>query len=53
MEKAWDTYHHGALGGFVRIYLKKEQDRNRVAEFVTSLEGVEQVWTAENVAKEL
>ena len=45
--------HHGALGGFVRIYLKKEQDRNRVAEFVTSLEGVEQVWTAENVAKEL
>jgi phosphonoacetate hydrolase len=45
--------HHGALGGFVRIYLKKEQDRNRVAEFVTSLEVVEQVWTAENVAKEL
>jgi phosphonoacetate hydrolase len=45
--------HHGALGGFVRIYLKKEQDRNRVAEFVTSLEGVDQVGTAENVAKEL
>ena len=45
--------HHGALGGFVRIYLKKEQDRNRVAEFVQALEGVEQVWTAENVAKEL
>jgi len=45
--------HHGALGGFVRIYLKKEQDRNRVAKFVKSLEGVEQVWTAENVAKEL
>ena len=45
--------HHGALGGFIRIYLKKKQDRNRVAEFVQALDGVEQVWTAENVAKEL
>ena len=45
--------HHGALGGFVRIYLQKEQDRNKVSEIVQKIEGVENVWTAENVAKEL
>ena len=45
--------HHGALGGFVRIYLQKEQDRNKVSEIVKKIEGVENVWTAENVAKEL
>jgi len=45
--------HHGALGGFVRIYLKQKQDRNKVAEIVQSIAGVEKVWTAENVAKEL
>ena len=45
--------HHGALGGFVRIYLQKEQDRNKVYEIVQKIEGVENVWTAENVAKEL
>ena len=45
--------HHGALGGFVRIYLQKEQDRNKVFEMVQKIEGVENVWTAENVAKEL
>ena len=45
--------HHGALGGFVRIYLEKENNRNKVSEIVQALEGVENVWTAENVAKEL
>ena len=45
--------HHGALGGFVRIYLEKEQDRKKVSEIVQAMEGVEKVWTAENVAKEL
>ena len=45
--------HHGALGGFVRIYLQKEQDRNKVSEIIQKIEGVENVWTAENVAKEL
>ena len=45
--------HHGALGGFVRIYLQKEQDINKVSEIVQKIEGVENVWTAENVAKEL
>ena len=45
--------HHGALGGFVRIYLQKEQDRNKVYEIVQKIEGVENVWPAENVAKEL
>jgi phosphonoacetate hydrolase len=45
--------HHGALGGFVRVYLEKDQDRHEVINVIESLEGVEQVWTAENVAKEL
>jgi len=45
--------HHGALGGFVRIYLKQKQDRNKVAEIVQSISGIEKVWTAESVAKEL
>tara|TARA_B100001750_G_scaffold89465_1_gene70689 strand:- start:1800 stop:3056 length:1257 start_codon:yes stop_codon:yes gene_type:complete len=45
--------HHGALGGFVRIYLEKKEDQNKVYEIVQAIEGVEKVWTAENVAKEL
>ncbi len=45
--------HHGALGGFVRIYLGKENNRNKVAEIVKAIKGVENVWTAEKVAKEL
>ena len=45
--------HHGALGGFVRIYLEKQDDKNKVFEIVQGIEGVEKVWTAENVAKEL
>ena len=45
--------HHGALGGFVRIYLEKKNDKNKVYEIVKAIEGVEKVWTAENVAKEL
>jgi len=45
--------HHGALGGFVRIYLKNKDDRNKVYDVVKAIEGVEKVWTAENVAKEL
>ena len=45
--------HHGALGGFVRIYLDKKEDQNKVYEIVQEIEGVENVWTAENVAKEL
>ena len=45
--------HHGALGGFVRIYLDKKEDQKKVYEIVQAIEGVEKVWTAENVAKEL
>ena len=45
--------HHGALGGFVRIYLGNKDDQNKVYETVQGIEGVEKVWTAENVAKEL
>ena len=45
--------HHGALGGFVRIYLENKDDRHKVYEIVKAIEGVEKVWTAENVAKEL
>ena len=46
--------HHGALGGFVRIYLhNKKQDIQRVVNFVQNLNGVESVYTAEKVAGEL
>ena len=45
--------HHGALGGFVRIYLENKDDRNKVYDIVKAIEGVEKVWTAENAAKEL
>jgi phosphonoacetate hydrolase len=45
--------HHGALGGFVRIYLENGQDPTEVSEFVQAIDGVEKVWTAENAAKEL
>ena len=45
--------HHGALGGFVRIYLRNKDDQNKVYEIVQRIEGVEKVWTAENVAKDL
>ena len=45
--------HHGALGGFVRIYLKEKDNLNKVYDIVKAIEGVENVWTAENVAKEL
>ena len=45
--------HHGALGGFVRIYLEKKDDRKKVYDIVKTIEGVEKVWTAENAAKEL
>jgi len=45
--------HHGALGGFVRIYLEDKNNLKKVYEIVQAVEGVENVWTAENVAKEL
>ena len=45
--------HHGALGGFVRIYLEKKDNQNKVYDIVNAIEGVEKVWTAENAAKEL
>jgi len=45
--------HHGALGGFVRIYLENKDYRNKVYDIVKAIEGVEKVWTAENAAKEL
>ena len=41
------------MGGFIRIYLQKKNDLNKVYDIVNTIEGVEKVWTAENVAKEL
>ena len=41
------------MGGFIRIYLQKKDDLNKVYDIVNTIEGVEKVWTAENVAKEL
>ena len=45
--------HHGALGGFVRVYLEQDQDRLEVASAIESLEGVERVWIKEEAAKDL
>ena len=45
--------HHGALGGFVRVYLEHDQDRLEVASAIESLEGVERVWIKEEAAKDL
>ena len=45
--------HHGSLGGFVRVYITGETKRERILEITENITGIEKVWTAENVAKEL
>ena len=45
--------HHGSLGGFVRVYITGETKRERILEITENITGIEKVWPAENVAKEL
>ncbi len=45
--------HHGALGGFVRVYCHHGHRAEAVLEIVRDLTGVEQAWSAESVAREL
>lgn len=44
--------HHGALGGFVRVYNSEGTSAESVVEVVQDIPGVEKCWTAEGVAKE-
>lgn len=45
--------HHGALGGFVRVYCHRGHRAEEVLEIVSDLTGVAQAWSAESVAREL
>lgn len=45
--------HHGALGGFVRVYVKGDVSKNTVLEFIHNIDGIEKCWLAEDVAREL
>ncbi len=45
------TAHHGALGGFVRVYLDDAAARERAAQIVRALEGVHSVWTRESACR--
>ena len=45
--------HHGALGGFVRIYCVDGTPRELIIEAIKDIPGIEKIWTAESVAEEL
>ncbi len=45
--------HHGALGGFVRVYINGRAEREKVVEIVQDQTGIEKAWLAEDVAEEL
>ena len=45
--------HHGALGGFVRVYCHDGAKPEQVMEAVQDIDGIARVWTAEAVADEL
>lgn len=45
--------HHGALGGFVRVYKHRAVDEDRVIDFISHLEGVAQVWSRAQAAHDL
>ncbi len=44
--------HHGALGGFVRVYCHDGLDRERVIEALQDVPGLEKVLSREQVARE-
>ncbi len=43
--------HHGALGGFVRVYLNEGADPEAVIRIARSLPGVESVWDKASAAR--
>ena len=45
--------HHGALGGFVRVYCHQDRRPEEVLEIVGGLPGVHRAWAAVDVAREL
>ena len=45
--------HHGSLGGFVRIYCYDDTPRELIIEAIEDIPGIERIWTAEAVAREL
>ncbi len=45
--------HHGALGGFVRVYCHDGLEADRVIEAIDGIPGIEKIMTAETVCREL
>ena len=45
--------HHGALGGFVRVYCHAETTSAQVIEVIKDTPGISKIWTSEEVATEL
>ncbi len=45
--------HHGALGGFVRVYTQDGVSKLAIAERIRGIAGVENCWLAEDAAREL
>lgn len=45
--------HHGALGGFVRVYCHNGTSADSVIAAIDGVPGLENVWSAEQVVKEL
>lgn len=45
--------HHGALGGFVRVYCHNDTSADSVISAIDGVPGLENVWSAEQVVKEL
>jgi phosphonoacetate hydrolase len=45
--------HHGALGGFVRVYCNEGLEADRVIEAIEGIPGIEKVMTTETVCREL
>jgi len=44
--------HHGALGGFARVYCTDGTASNEVLDFVGDLQGIEAVYTRESACRE-
>ena len=44
--------HHGALGGFVRVYCQEGLSGERVIDAIADVPGLEQVLSREDVAQE-
>lgn len=45
--------HHGALGGFVRVYCHGGTTGDQVIDAIQGVPGIGKIWSAEGVAKEL